>query len=160
MERAGDQLRTLLDLARQLTARGIRHALIGGIAVGIQSEAPRATDDIDIAVVTTFGREEVVAALEEVGFSVTGRFEHSINLCHESGEPLQVAFVPFFDAMIERAEELEVDDGVVYVLRKDDLIATKERAAADPARRKSKALRDQADIELLRGDVSQCEEGW
>jgi hypothetical protein len=41
-----------------------------------------------------------------------------------------------------------------------DLIAMKERAAADPARRRSKALRDRSDIELLRGDVPDPEEGW
>src|SRR2546425_7010210 len=36
----------------------------------------------------------------------------------------------------------------------------KERAAADPARRRSKALRDRADVELLRGDVPDPDEGW
>jgi len=36
----------------------------------------------------------------------------------------------------------------------------KERAAADPARRCSKALRDRADAELLRGDVPDPDEGW
>ena len=41
-----------------------------------------------------------------------------------------------------------------------DLIAMKERAAADPACRRSKALRDQADIALLRGDVPDPDEGW
>jgi len=44
--------------------------------------------------------------------------------------------------------------------RKSDLIAMKERAAADPARRRSKALRDRADVELLRGDVPDPDEGW
>ncbi|MBI1734154.1 MAG: hypothetical protein HYR51_03175 [Candidatus Rokubacteria bacterium] len=38
--------------------------------------------------------------------------------------------------------------------------AMKERAAADPARRRSQALRDQADVELLRGDVPDPDEGW
>jgi len=41
-----------------------------------------------------------------------------------------------------------------------DLITMKERAAADPDRRRSKALRDRADIELLRGDVPRPDEGW
>jgi hypothetical protein len=40
------------------------------------------------------------------------------------------------------------------------LIAMKERAAADPARRPSKALRDRADVALLRGDVPEPDEGW
>jgi hypothetical protein len=34
------------------------------------------------------------------------------------------------------------------------------RAAADPLRPKSKALRDQADIELLLGDLPDPDEGW
>ncbi len=33
-------------------------------------------------------------------------------------------------------------------------------AASDPARRPSKALRDRADVELLRGDVPDPDEGW
>src|SRR5216117_174912 len=37
----------------------------------------------------------------------------------------------------------------VPIVRKDDLIAMKERAAADPARRRSLALRDRADVDLL-----------
>jgi hypothetical protein len=48
----------------------------------------------------------------------------------------------------------------VAIVRKSDLIAMKERAAADPALRRSKALRDQADIALLRGDVPDPDEGW
>jgi len=36
----------------------------------------------------------------------------------------------------------------------------KERAAADPARRRSLALRDRADVNLLRGDVPDPDEGW
>lgn len=43
---------------------------------------------------------------------------------------------------------------------KADLITMKERAAADPARRPSKALRDRADNALLRGDVPDPDEGW
>jgi hypothetical protein len=46
------------------------------------------------------------------------------------------------------------------VVTTEDLIVMKERAAADPARRRSKTLRDQADIALLRGDVPRPDEGW
>jgi hypothetical protein len=48
----------------------------------------------------------------------------------------------------------------VRVVTTPDLIAMKERAAADPARRQSKALRDRADVALLRGDVPDPDEGW
>jgi hypothetical protein len=43
---------------------------------------------------------------------------------------------------------------------REDLIAMKERAAADPTLRESKRLRDRADVELVRGDVTGPEEGW
>ena len=45
-------------------------------------------------------------------------------------------------------------------VEKDDLIAMKRRAASDPSRRRSKALRDEADVELLLGDVPDPDEGW
>jgi hypothetical protein len=48
----------------------------------------------------------------------------------------------------------------VRIVTKDDLIAMKRRSAADPTRRRSKALRDQADVELLLGDVEEPDEGW
>jgi hypothetical protein len=68
--------------------------------------------------------------------------------------------MPLFDAMIDRAELMDLDGIGVCVVTTDDLIKMKEMAAADPGRRRSKALRDQADIELLRGDVPQPDEGW
>jgi hypothetical protein len=62
--------------------------------------------------------------------------------------------------MIERAELLVIGDQAVPIVRKEDLIEMKRRAAADPTRRKSKRLRDQADVELLLGDVPDPDEGW
>jgi hypothetical protein len=76
------------------------------------------------------------------------------------GEPVQLAFDADFDAMIERAESINVAGMRIMIVRKEDLIVMKQRAAADPARRKSKRLRDQADIELLLGDVPGPDEGW
>jgi hypothetical protein len=73
---------------------------------------------------------------------------------------VQLAFDPGFDAMIERAEALSVAGTAIRVVGRADLIAMKERAAADPARRRSKRLRDQADVELLKGDVPDPDEGW
>ena len=81
-------------------------------------------------------------------------------VCGQAGEPVQLAFDPDFDAMIERAEGFDIAGVRVVVVTKDDLIAMKRRAAADPARRKSKRLRDQADVELLLGDVPHPDEGW
>jgi hypothetical protein len=91
---------------------------------------------------------------------LTGEFAHSINFEHDSGEPVQLAFDEGFDPMIERAEAVQLGQLSLPVVTRDDLIAMKRRAAADPKRRRSKALRDQADIALLEGDVPEPGEGW
>ena len=155
-----EQLTALLDVARALDGAAIPYALIGGLAVGVHSGAPRATLDVDVAALLASGRERVVRVLEDVGLRKTGEFPHSVNFRHPSGEPVQVAFDSDFDAMILRAESFEVAGVRVRIVRREDLVAMKERAAADPTRRKSKRLRDQADVELLRGDVPGPDEGW
>jgi hypothetical protein len=134
--------------------------LIGGLAVGIHAAVPRATLDVDVAAHFATGREHAVKALEGAGLKKTGEFDHSVNFRHASGEPVQLAFDPEFDAMIERAESLEVAGTRIAIVRKEDLIAMKQRAAADPARRRSKRLRDEADVALLLGDVPNPDEGW
>lgn len=156
----GDQLDALLDLVGVLDRSGVPYALIGGIAVGIHSEVPRATDDVDVAVPTATDLDALAEVLVTKGFQARGRFVHSMNFRHPSGEPVQIAVDAGFDEMIERAETIDVAGTAVRIVRKDDLIETKQRAARDPARRKSKALRDQADAELLKGDVPEPDEGW
>jgi hypothetical protein len=73
---------------------------------------------------------------------------------------VQLASAELFDEAIQRAETFAIGGRQVPVVRRDDLIALKERAAADPRRRKSSALQDRADIERLRGDVGDPNEGW
>jgi hypothetical protein len=116
--------------------------------------------DIDFAIPTTASREEIVLAFERAGLALRGKFEHSINFVHESGEPVQLASDSEFDAMIARAVSVELGEMTLRVVSKPDLIAMKKRAAADPRRRRSKALRDQADVALLEGDVPEPDEGW
>jgi len=160
MIEAGDKIATLVDAARALEQAGIGYALIGGIAVGIHSGSPRATADVDLAVVSTVARDRVRATLEHAGFRCRGEFAHSINFRHASGEPLQVAIDRSFDEMIARAEPFSTDSGDIALVVRADLITMKERAAADPQRRKSKRLRDQADAELLREHAADPDEGW
>lgn len=138
----------------------IAYALIGGLAVGIRSGVARATLDVDFAIPTALDRVKLASQLSAAGFVLTGEFAHSINFVHASGEPVQLAFDPEFDAMIARAELVRAGDIDLYVVTKPDLIAMKKRAAADPKRRRSKALRDQADVALLEGDVPDPGEGW
>jgi predicted nucleotidyltransferase len=155
-----EKLTALVETARALDAAAIPYALIGGLAVGIHSGTPRATLDVDVAALTSAGRARVVAALEGAGFRRMGEHEHSVNFRHASGEPVQVAFDETFDAMILRAEQFELAGTRVRLVTREDLVVMKERAAADPTRRKSKRLRDRADVELLRGDVPDPDEGW
>ncbi len=159
-EESSDQLGALVDAARALSDAGIAYAVIGGIAVGIHSDVPRATQDVDIAVVSTVPRDAIVETLGTVGFEHRGTYQHSENFRHASGEPVQVAIDGTFDAAIERAGSYEIGGSSVRVVSKDDLIAMKERAATDPACRPSKAHRDRADLEQLKGDVPDPDEGW
>ena len=156
----GDKARALLDATIALAAAGVPHALIGGVAVGVHSGVPRATLDTDLAVASTVPRQVVVSALTAEKFRLVGEFSHSLNFRHESGEPVQLAFDALFDGFVARHETFDVEGVRVPIVQKDDLIAMKERAAADPERRKSKRLRDQADVELLKGDVPDPDEGW
>jgi predicted nucleotidyltransferase len=160
MQPEPDKLAALIDTVRALDTANVPYALIGGVAVGIHTEIPRATVDVDVAAHLGTGRQVAVEALERAGFKKTGEFAHSVNFRHVSGEPVQLAFDPDFDAMIERAERINVAGASIAIIARDDLIAMKRRAAADPARRKSKRLRDQADIELLLGDLPDPNEGW
>jgi hypothetical protein len=160
MEDTADKTAAIVDLATALDSIGAAYALIGGVAVGIHTGVPRATLDTDVGIVSTIERASVVAALTAVGFRLVGQYPHSLNFRHPSGEPVQLAFDSGFDAMILRAESMTIKSLSVRIVRKEDLITMKQRAARDPARRKSKALRDQADIELLLGDVPDPDEGW
>lgn len=160
MAQADSQLTALVEAVAALAASGIDAALIGGIAVGIRSAVPRATLDIDLAALSTRPRGEIVDTLAGAGFAHLGSHPHSENFRHGNGEPVQVAIDPAFDAVIARAEETPVGGTTVRIVTTEDLLAMKRRAAADPSRRRSKALRDLADIALLEGDVGQPDEGW
>lgn len=155
-----DKLAALEAAAAVFTANGVSYALIGGLAVGIRSGVPRATLDVDFAVGTHVDRVWLRQRLTEAGFSPSGAFAHSDNFRHASGEPVQLAYDAAFDPMIARAESMTFGGLVLSVVTKADLIEMKRRAAADPGRPKSNALRDQADIALLEGDVADADEGW
>ncbi len=155
-----DKLAAIAAAEAVFSEQGVPYALIGGLAVGIRSGVPRATLDVDFAIRTDTDLEQLTRRFQARGFQLVGEFAHSVNFKHESGEPVQLAFDEQFDAMVARAELMTMDDVALRVVTKEDLIAMKRRAAADPARRRSKALRDQADIALLEGDVPDPDEGW
>ncbi|GAC1352994.1 MAG: hypothetical protein NVS3B20_16780 [Polyangiales bacterium] len=161
--RVGDQadkIGAITAAVGALNQVGARYALIGGVAVGIHSGIPRATLDVDFAVLSTIDRDALLNTMCAHGFTAVGTFAHSLNFRHTSGEPVQLALDPSFDEMLARAETTHADDLEVPIVTKADLIAMKRRAAADPKRRRSKALRDAADVALLEGDVPEPDEGW
>lgn len=155
-----DKVAALRDVTAALGSIEAEHALIGGVAVGIRSGIARATEDTDLAIRSSVPRATAIEALVRAGFELRGEHAHSVNFRHRSGEPVQLVFDAGFDAMIDRAELLELGGDAIRVVLTEDLIAMKERAADDPARRASKALRDRADVALLRGDVPEPDEGW
>ena len=137
----------LLALARVLTEARVPYAIIDGIAIQVHQAEPRTTLDIDVAV-ATYGQIPRTQ-LEEAGFTLTGRFSHSENWTGPEGTPVQFTDDPALREAIARAEEVELEDVRLRVLRRIDLLHEKLRAAADPARRRSKRLQDLADAQGL-----------
>jgi hypothetical protein len=137
----------LLTLGRLLEESHIPYAIIGGIAVQIHHPEPRTTLDIDLAVLSrsAIPSEALIAA----GFRRTGSFEHSENWIATDGTPVQFTDDPMLAGAVSSADEMVVDDVRLRVIRAADLLHEKIRAAADPARRRSKRLQDLADAEAL-----------
>lgn len=150
----------LADAADVLREQKTPYMLVGGVAVAIHTGIPRATLDIDLAIHSKADRASLVLAFQRAGFTLKGTHAHSINLRHPGGEPVQLAFEAGFDEAIGRATSFLLGKVDVRIVLREDLIKLKERAASDPLRRKSKALRDRADLEMLRGDVGDPDEGW
>ena len=121
---------------------------------------PRATVDTDFAVHTGHRGARLFDALTAGGVSLVGQHAHRVNFRHSGGEPVRLAFDESFDPMIDRSGVFDFEGTSLRVVAREDLIEMKRRAAADPGRRRSKALRDRADVELLRGDVPGPDEGW
>ncbi|HEY6552136.1 MAG TPA: hypothetical protein VI669_02220, partial [Vicinamibacteria bacterium] len=137
----------LAQVARVLADAGTRYALIGGVAVQIQRREPRTTLDIDL--VLHARSDWPASAFEREGFRRTDAFEHSENWESADGIPVQITDDPLLAAAIGRAEIVQIDGLPLRVLTRLDLLRAKLRAAADPARRRSKRLLDLADAQGL-----------
>lgn len=151
-------------VAQVFGSAGVPYAIIGGVALQILRSEARTTLDIDLAVLD---RDQVPrAALERAGFRATGTFEHSENWLGPGGTPLQITDDPALRDGIARAEDVPLGHVVLKVLGAEDMIHAKLRAAADPARRRSKRLQALADAEglledhpSLEGALSDAERG-
>jgi hypothetical protein len=143
----GSKRPTLAALARILLVHGTRYAVIGGVALQVHRREPRTTLDIDLVLDDRAQWPE--RALERAGFRRTGQFELSENWLGPDGIPVQITTDRQLAAAIERAEMVEIEGVPLPVLAPADLLRAKLRAAADPARRRSKRLLDLADAQGL-----------
>jgi hypothetical protein len=87
--------------------------------------------------------------LQAAGFAPTGRFTRSENWVGSDGTPVQFTDDPALAGAVERAVEVPVEAVRLRVIRPADLLHQKLRAAADPARPRSKRLQDLADAQAL-----------
>ncbi len=143
----GSKRPTLALLARILSEQQVAYAVIGGVALQVHRHEPRTTIDIDLAL---FDRSDWPApALEAAGFRRTGTFEHTENWIAADGTPVQITDDPVLAACVARAGVIEIDGLPLPILAPLDLLRAKLRAAADPARRRSKRLLDLADAQGL-----------
>jgi hypothetical protein len=137
----------LLLLARIFAEAGLPHAIIGGVAVQVHQVEPRTTLDIAVAVISL---DEIPSvSLEAAGFRRSGRFAHSENWIGPEAVPVQFTDDPVLAGPIARAQEIELEGIRLRVIARADLLHEKLRAAADPARRRSKRLQDLADAQAL-----------
>src|SRR5438876_3634333 len=98
-----------------LTDRGVRYAIIGGVALQIHQREPRTTLDVDIALVSRqdLPRDHLLAS----GFRETGQFEHSNNWVGPEGTPVQFTDDPLLADPVSRAVEVQIEGLRLRVLR-------------------------------------------
>jgi hypothetical protein len=107
-------------------------------------EEQRFTNQIDIAVKARAGLPR--AALAEAGFRETSPCSDKFE---GFGVPVQFSDEQPLAEAVYRAQSIQLDDIELRVVSPLDLLRAKLRAAAEPTRRKRKALQDLADIESL-----------
>lgn len=137
----------LLALAATLDAKGLKWAIIGGVAAQVRLDEPRTTLDIDVALLRRADLPR--AELEKAGFRQTGSFPHSDNWLGPGDVPVQFADDPELSGAVDRATRVALGLVSLPIITALDLLRSKIRAASDPSRRRSKRLRDQADAVAL-----------
>ncbi len=146
-ERMDSKQDDLLVVARVLNEAGIDWALIGGLAYQIHANDPRTTLDIDLAIRV---RDQIPReALRRGGFAATGSFAFTESWQGPGGTPVQFSDEASFAEALRTAETLELAGVVLRVINKLEFVRAKLRAAAEPQRRRTKALRDLIDLETI-----------
>ena len=137
----------LLALCRIFAEERVPYAIIGGLALQVHQREPRTTLDIDIAVLS---RDAIPRdALRAAGFRHRAVFEHSENWVSVDGTAVQFSDDPAVGQAVLDAGEIPLEGMILRVIRIQDLLREKLRAASDPARRRSKRMQDLADVQSL-----------
>lgn len=146
-ERMDSKQDDLLVLARVLNESGIGWALIGGLAYQVHAAEPRTTLDIDLAIPQReqLPREE----LRRAGFEMAGSSSFTENWKGPGGTPVQFSDEASYAEALRSAERLDQAGVVLRVINKLEFVRAKLRAAADPQRRRTKAMRDLIDLETI-----------
>lgn len=120
-----------------LSQNGHRHALIGGLAVGVWVE-PRATKDIDFVVSARIADvDDLCEAMREAGFDIRTEEVHRLKQSHmtrlwatdSNGEPFMIDLLldehPFYDSLLDRSRPQRFADHEVRVASPEDLLLLK-----------------------------------
>lgn len=129
-----------LEIQDFCRARRWRFCFIGGIAVQRWGE-PRLTQDVDLTLLTGFGKEEAFVSALLDGFRGRRSDARDFALRHrvlllesDRGVPIDVALgaMPFEARAIERASDFTISSGVaIFTCSAEDLIVFKAFAARD-----------------------------
>ena len=136
-------------VAGALGAAGLRHALVGGMALAFRG-VQRATLDLDFIVLAEDG-DGVAGVLGSLGYAEGGRSAHAATYVHQEGREVRVdvlfARSELGRGMVERAERVRLEDSLhLPIAAAEDLIGLKLQAVRnDPAR----MLSDWGDISAL-----------
>jgi len=136
----------LRELIAQLNARGVRHALIGGLAVGVYGHV-RATRDIDL-LIDLVSEPAVSDVMRQLGYEVIDRRENLSSYVRGS-ERADFLHAHRDNALriLAEARPLAYSDVALPVVSLEGLIGFKIQAYTDDPRR----LRDLSDmLELVR----------
>jgi hypothetical protein len=140
-ENAGTLLGALEHIGRELDARAVRFALVGGMAVSLRAEV-RFTRDIDLAIdsATDAEVEALVFALRDVGYRVKALVEHetqgriaTVRLASPGGVVVDLlsASSGIEREIVERASRDGLLNGRIPLVCSEELLAMKVLAMAD-----------------------------
>jgi hypothetical protein len=135
------------ELFELLNANGVRYLLLGGYAVGAYGY-PRATNDIDVFVADDPDNiETLMRSLIDFGFPAIDRdaFSEPRSMVEMGVEPMKIQMMNFADGLdfekaFARKHQMRIEDIVVNVVAKEDLIENKKAVGR---------YKDLADVERL-----------